>query len=215
MKQRKLAFVIILGLISFGLYDLYWLSVTRKEMLAKGQTIIALWKVFVYPLLLVVAAIALSIAGSAKQSTGFTAGFAILLVAAMVAWIVLGIRFLKQYCQAADTLTNHDLAYLYSFWMGILLYLFRVGFIWEAIVQYHFNRIGVTPASAGNVAQAAPVPPLAPNQTQPASMNGPNIVSPQPSPISPQPVLIQPQAAPVHSSPAPIANDQPPSAPGA
>lgn len=194
MKQRKLAFVIIVGLITFSIYDLYWLISTRKEMIAKGYKIPSLWRVVLYPLLLVLAAIASDIFGSAYKTTAGTVFFVILTTGAVIAWIVLWIRFMSGYCRAAEQLTNHDLTYRYGFWMGMLLYLFRVGFIWEAIMQYHYNRLGSPIVDPYHV--AAPTLPQAPQQTINADpvIHSPSFQSvPQPSNPSP-PVAQQPLA---------------------
>lgn len=164
MKQRKLAHVIILGLITLGIYDVYWLISTRKEMIAKGYKIPSLWRAILYPLLVFLAGIAFVVVGSEQNTMTFSILAVVCLLGSLLVAIILGIRFLGGYCRAAEQITNHDLAYGYSFWMGVVLYLFRVGFIWEAIVQYHFNRIGMMPAAvtAAGFPQPAPGPAAAP-----------------------------------------------------
>lgn len=182
MKQRKLAFVIILGLITLGFYDLYWLFSTRGEMVAKGHKVLSLWRALLYPLIGIAAAILIAVFGS-SLGHGLTSTLivVVLIFLSVIAWIVLWIRFLASYCRAAEQITNNDLAYNYGFWMGILLYIFRVGFIWEAIVQYHFNRLG-TPA------------PVVPQAYSPTPIPSPP-TTPLP-PANPQPPVSQPQVIP-------------------
>jgi hypothetical protein len=142
MKKRNLAAVVILGLITFGLYDLYWLSSTRKEMIAKGYQVASLWRAIVYP----------------------NAIFILIVMGSFLAWFVLGVRFLSSYCHAVEKVTKNELTYSYSFWMGIVMYLFRVGFIWEAIIQNNFNKLEQTP-----VAESSSQPTQPAIATQPPS----------------------------------------------
>jgi hypothetical protein len=166
MKKRNLAAVVILGLITFGLYDLYWLSSTRKEMIAKGYQVASLWRAIVYPFLGIIASIvALTIVESgSKNSPALNAIFILIVMGSFLAWFVLGVRFLSSYCHAVEKVTKNELTYSYSFWMGIVMYLFRVGFIWEAIIQNNFNKLEQTP-----VAESSSQPTQPAIATQPPS----------------------------------------------
>src|SRR5579864_8428791 len=124
MKQRKLAFVIIIGLLTLGIYDLYWLIMTRKEMIAKGYSLPSLWRAILYPMLGIIAGITLDITSAGGNAAILNIVSILVILGGFIAAIVFGIRFLAAYCRIAEEITNHDITYRYAFWLGMLLYLF-------------------------------------------------------------------------------------------
>ena len=47
MKKRNIVIIVILALITFGLYSIFWYFMTRKEMVSRGADIPTAWLVFV------------------------------------------------------------------------------------------------------------------------------------------------------------------------
>jgi hypothetical protein len=167
MRKRSLAMVVILGLITFGIYQLYWLISTRKEMVQRGAYVprvlilflplIALAVLALLQLLLQVGFSAVSAEG-APTATGphileiFMVTFAIL---AAIALIPVTFYWIYKYCQAAERVTGGQITTNFAFAMYALLTIFGVGFIWPAIVQDTFNKLSDANPPAAQQASSA------------------------------------------------------------
>ncbi|MEK7602750.1 MAG: DUF4234 domain-containing protein [Patescibacteria group bacterium] len=63
MKKRSLGKMFLLFVLTLGIYRLYWLIMTRKEMVSKGQKIPNIW-LFLLPYILLVISLGIMIGGS-------------------------------------------------------------------------------------------------------------------------------------------------------
>lgn len=162
--------VLVLTLVTLGIYEIYWLYVVRKELNAKLQGQVKSWPVSV--LFAPIAVIVLMTLGYAvmsqvstqDSSTGDSLYFlvgALAVIALMVIPFIWFYKFTKLVSAATPQASNS----LYLIWL--LLTIFGVGFIWPMIVQSHLNSASALPPQQNPVA-APPVPPTPATQPVPA-----------------------------------------------
>jgi hypothetical protein len=153
MRKRSLAVVIILSLITFGIYSLYWLISTRNELVRRGAQIPRVI-VLILPLLILVGLAALqfivqfafSMASSGTDvptSTGphifeiFTIGVGVLCA---IALIPVTFYWMYKYCQGAQLVTGGRVTTSFAYGLWAVLFIFNVSFIWPGIMQNAYNQ---------------------------------------------------------------------------
>ena len=149
MQKRNPVTVILLSLITFGIYQLYWFVVTRREMVKKGYKIPSIWWVLA-PLLGFFGVALLQFLGrfvisSADVDTGSTVInliSSLVGLAAILAIIPVAIYWMWQYCKAVEGVTKRNFEASLAFFVWLLLAFFGVAFIWSGIAQDYFNKIG-------------------------------------------------------------------------
>jgi len=182
MKHREVWKVIVFGIITLGIYDIYWLYSTRKEMVALGQKIPRLIILFLPIIALLATALIQFIAGLASGSASvngdMTRGvpavvniITILLgVLSVIGMIVISIYWFYQYSKAVYMVTAGQVSIGLSMGLLILLNAVNVGFVWCAIIQDGLNKVGqpspvgqpVQPVAAGFTPPTNPMPPTDP-----------------------------------------------------
>jgi cytochrome bd-type quinol oxidase subunit 2 len=143
-KYRNIAFVIVLSLITFGIYYLYWLISTQRELKQHGQEVPSVWWMFA-PLLIIIAAILIALAGGIH---GHAAGFA---AATIVAIIIGGIGALilfiypffwfYKYCKAVETVTHERTSLLLGYGSWLALHIVGFAWLWPGIIQDGLNSL--------------------------------------------------------------------------
>lgn len=151
MQQRSVTKVILLTLVTFGIYGIYWLVVTRREMVKNGQNIPSLFIIFAPLLLLVLVALLEIINGfvfSKTDSYGASGGSSVIDVLAIILGILAFVGIFPaclfwyyKYCKAAEQLSNGEISFSYSYGLFILTSVFSVYFIWPGIMQEGFNKL--------------------------------------------------------------------------
>ena len=159
MKNRSVLTVILFSFLTLGIYTLFWLRDTRKELLRTGVKILPV-KVLLFPAIALIGAALLqfvihyatnmSNTGDISSTGGAnTAGVILNLLTVIVGVLVvlvvlpLTIFWFYRYCQAVETITNKQSSLGVSF--GLLLVLNFVGFsfVWPGIIQDAFNKLSV------------------------------------------------------------------------
>lgn len=147
MKKRNPYFVAIVSLITLGIYQLYWLIVTKNEMVRKGAKIPTIFLVFA-PLLglLLVAVLQIvvrfAIAGNDDSALKAIANILSVLVGivSLFALIPFGVYWFYKYCKGVEHTTKKQTSFDLSFWMGIAAWALSVPFIWAGVMQNRFNK---------------------------------------------------------------------------
>jgi hypothetical protein len=160
MKKRDPFIVLLLSLITGGIYNLYWLYVTRREIVTTLNNEKAIWPVWILlsPILGVIAALALYMLIAIVL--GFQGTFVphdtplmntvifLFGAASIIAFIVVPIMWMHRYCKALAT-AIHSADSSTSFTIWILLTIFGVGFIWNLLTQIDINKfVGTQPVAA-------------------------------------------------------------------
>jgi len=177
MTKRNPWLVLLFSLITLGIYTLYWLYVTRKEMVAVLQDKKAVWPVIILfaPYLAILGAAILygvsSFVFTSVESDQFFAqqptalNIVLFLVGGIstVLAIVLPFIWFYKFCRAIYTVSRHtETGLLFGLW--IALNIFAVGAIWYVIAQNDLNKAGApAPADPGT----PPVTPQPPSQPFP------------------------------------------------
>jgi hypothetical protein len=125
MKKRDPLVVILLTLVTFGIYGLYWLYSTREEMVKKSAKIPPFW-ILLLPLLLFVAAlleIVVHFVSLNNNSTTVTItnGAAILLGVGALIGIPYSIYFMYKFCGGLAKVTRKRLNQNSCFLLFIVL----------------------------------------------------------------------------------------------
>lgn len=151
MKQRSVGMVIFLSFITLGIYPLFWMHDTRKEMLARGaKDIPSVWLLAVpavISVLLIMTFLIILVAGSVADSSLGIAAFVPIIgyMVATVIWTGVLIYWLYKYSQAVDYVTKGQVSFTLSFALGLALLFFGLFFVWPGIIQDGFNKVGVEP----------------------------------------------------------------------
>lgn len=230
MKKRNPLAVFLLSIVTFGIYDLYWLAKTRKELNDKTSIKIpSIWILFIPAIIAVVAVIALLIAsfahsgatttftqvktingttttttvntGSSSSLHGAVLIFLIVYIMDMIALVVVGFMWFLKFSKAVNEYTSGKMSTGVTFLLTWFLHLIGV-----AIVQDAFNGM-IDHGQAPGVAPAA-MSPMMPAQSQNQPMADPNenpevIVNIPEEPATPEVSVATPQspAVPVAETP--------------
>ena len=158
MRKRNLVFVLVLSIVTVGLYDIYWAFSTRNELKRLGQDVPSPWIAFLptiglFTIIFAQLFIHYHEANNALQygvnnSNGlvtiiniFSAIFGFI---AVVAILPLALYWLWKYSEAVENITKGALTTGASFGLAIVLGMFGGIVVWPAIIQYHFNKISET-----------------------------------------------------------------------
>ena len=149
MKNRSVPKVIIFSLITLGIYTLFWLRDTRKELVNRGQDVLPV-KILLLPVAALVAVGLLQfLSHFLLQDTGesnlvlkISNILAIVVgILVVVAVIPLTIWWYYKYCQAVEAVTKGQTSLALSFGLLIVLSVLGFAFIWPGIIQDGFNRL--------------------------------------------------------------------------
>ncbi len=166
MKKRNPIAVLFLSYITLGVYVIYWLYITRKEIterLGNPQAIPPVWTMFAPLGGFILIALLMLIMNSADGT-----GTAIVNIASALLGIVLMVglfyfvfRFMWRYCKAVYDLT-HGTDGSTLFWIWVVGDLFGLGPIAMLMAQNDLNRYirdhgSVSQPSTGSVDPATPL----------------------------------------------------------
>jgi hypothetical protein len=168
MEKREVWKVIVFGLITLGIYDLYWLYKTREELVAKGAqiprfiilllpTILLLAAALVSMIILLATATPTTVNGTATFESDNTPAasipFFIIMGLGALAYIPITLWWLYRYSQGVELATKGEVSKGLSFFMAIVLGVFSVSFVWPGFIQDAFNK--VKPANPAKHAKKA------------------------------------------------------------
>ena len=148
MKNRSLVTMLLLTIVTLGIYQLYWLYDTQRELRAKNYNVPSILILFA-PYLALIGIILLNIIINFVFSTtdGGTTSPGILgllsLIIGVVAFIALvpvALYWYYRYCKAIELVTDGTFPFDMSYLSIILLSIFGVNFVWPFFVQYYLNR---------------------------------------------------------------------------
>jgi uncharacterized membrane protein len=196
MKNRNPLAVFGLSIITFGIYDLYWLAVTRKELNDKTQQDIpSIWLLIlsVIPLIVGYSIIISASTNSADKPAHrlVLTGVVLTSLGALLALVVSLVWFFN-FSKAVNEYTSGKMSTAISFLILWLIHLLGV-----ALIQDVFNDMVGSPQLA--TAAATPGIAVAPLSVPQASPVAPQTFAPTPQP-SAQIVAPNPPAAPVAST---------------
>lgn len=213
MKQRNIMAVLLLSIITLGIYDLFWLVSVKKELNAKTKVHIpTLWLLFA-PILLLVATVIImftvsaSTSGSLGESSREGLNILVILVDMFAILVILPVAFywFFKFSKAVSEYTNGAMSTAVSF---LLLFLLR--FVGLALIQDHFNDMLSGKVQPGAVGSGEATPAM-----QPVFQQAPSPASTMPSQVSQPPLTPTdtPMAPTIHTPPSNNAPTAPPTPP--
>lgn len=145
MKRRSLVTITILSIITLGLYGLYWVFVTRDELVKKGEDVPSPW-IFVGPLLALLGIAVLQIIAKFtglgdNAQAGINVLSALVGFFAVIAVLPLSIYWVYKYSKAVDSVTKGKLDSDTCLAMALVLNVLGFGFIWPIVVQHYYNEL--------------------------------------------------------------------------
>jgi len=151
LHERSVVEVVVLSIVTFGIYQLYWMYITNKELGESKQDVVPV-KWFIIPVVILVGMIIIaatlliigavlgkeSDVGTAIAATGAVFMFLTytLFLPAFFAIYGYWIYWLYKFSQAIDKLTKEKVQFLVTFLLGLLV----GGIIWTAITQHLLNE---------------------------------------------------------------------------
>lgn len=153
MKQRSPGIVIVLTIVTLGIYSLFWLRDTKNDMRRFGQTQVPSMWWLVTPVLVLLAGYAVLVGGyMASGATNESSNSVAMPVISIIAVLVLIPAYLLatfyplfwyyRYCQAVEKVTGGALQLNTSYVLYILGWLLGIPyFIFQYKVQNTFNKI--------------------------------------------------------------------------
>jgi membrane protease YdiL (CAAX protease family) len=180
MKHRNIVTVIILSLITLGIYDLYWLASTKKELNARTRVHVpTLWLLF-SPILLFLPMIIILLATRGIDQSVTTIISIVLGIVVVIGVTVVPVYWFLKYSKAVSEYTNGTIETAIAF---LLLWLLR--FVGIAVIQDKFNNM----VAAGGASAVVGVPAFAASTPTPAvSAVAQQLANPAPqfqSPVKP------------------------------
>ena len=163
MKKRSPIIVLLLSLVTLGIYHIYWLYITRKEVSYKLQNQVPSWPLvvlfspFIVILLIVLLYADLSSVG-VEPNSGINSLYFLVGSLAVLALIIIPFIWIYKFTKLISALTPQISNSLYLIW--VILAIFGVSIIWPVIVQSHLNGI-----IDGQQPEQPALPPSAPPAT--------------------------------------------------
>jgi hypothetical protein len=171
MKRRSPAAVLLLPIATLGLYCLYWLYRTRKEVVARNGDPNSIPPVFVLfaPCILFLALIffgfAFAWADGSNQAFSFVVGMLTVLVG-LGAMVAMPLWWFWRFCSAITELAKGmDLAQLYVLYI-VISWVVGLPMVWMLIAQIELNKYLESTANAGQAGAGTP-----PSHEAPAHAN--------------------------------------------
>lgn len=154
MKTREIWKVVVLGIITLGIYDLYWLYLTYKELRTKGNKIppfslLLLPGILLFLVLVLQFGLRSTVADSTDVNSFSTPSPAhrisnlvsvLIGLFSVLFGLVYSLVWFYRYSQAVERVTRGKLSTGVCFVLAIFLNGSYLGFIWPAIVQNAFNN---------------------------------------------------------------------------
>jgi len=147
MKHRSILRLLVLSIVTLGIYQLLWLKQTRDEMVRKGAKIPP-FLMLLSPILAVVGLFALWLmlgvqadAYGDTLSTSADIGIVVASIVAVISIPLVSLYWFYQYCYGVDQVTHGQTSFGISYVLFIVFTLFGVNFIWPFIIQDGFNKV--------------------------------------------------------------------------
>lgn len=139
VKKRNLWLVALFSVATFGIYMIYWLYATRKEIISVNGNPKSIPRVIILftPILALVLILILSLAAGGQARTG-TALMLLSASAFIPVFLAVGIWWFYRYNKAAAAVSAQDFGAMFLIW--ILCSVFGVPLIWQLVTQYKFNK---------------------------------------------------------------------------
>jgi hypothetical protein len=159
MKKRNPAAVLLLPLVTLGIYAIYWLVVTRRELLQRSgqpKAIPSVWLLFL-PLLLLIALVAGSFAAQYAGSARIAVTIVLVLtgITGVIGIIGVPLWWFWQYCKVLGQQSGTNPSEHYVFFV-VIGYIFSLTPVWMLIVQQNLNRIADHDAGQHHLHPAPP-----------------------------------------------------------
>jgi uncharacterized membrane protein YjgN (DUF898 family) len=140
--------MILLTIVTLGLYQIYWTYKTRQELVAQKQDVPP-FKLLLAPILILLVLIPLQVAYRFMENTGSNAAINIISIVlgvlALLVMVPIGLYWFYKYCKAVEEVTEGDLTFGMSYGLFIAAAVFSVNFLWPFLIQYSFNKLSDTP----------------------------------------------------------------------
>lgn len=156
MKNRSVAKVILLSLITLGIYTLFWLNATRKELIEHGQKVPPL-KILLAPFIVLIGVpilqiiVHFSITDNGSGSPDLASSLNILSLAigggVMLVFVPVAVWWFYKYCSAVEVITDGQTSLSFSLCLIIGLTFFGLSFVWPGIIQDGLNRLSAIPTA--------------------------------------------------------------------
>lgn len=150
MQRRSLVTMIILTIVTLGIYQLLWIYFTNKELRSKGMKVLPVMWLFLPFLLLVGIALlqflvrfAFNQAGNDPNIGGTLVNLLsiVLGIIAILAVIPVALYWFYRYCQGLEQVTNKEISLGFSLGLLAIFAFFGVTFLWPFIIQYRLNEL--------------------------------------------------------------------------
>ena len=170
MKKRNPFLVLLLSIVTLGIYALYWLYITRKEILQYAENKNAIWPVayLLAPILAIVIIFPLALLNQGDSPVNKAVQALVFLVgaAAIIGSLVIPFIWFYKYSKTTGEVTK-GLEGITLFILLIILSMFAATIVWQVLVQIELNKFvdkqfgGNTPQPEAPAPTQSPTPPSA------------------------------------------------------
>lgn len=214
MKKRNIAFVLLMSFLTLGIYIIYWLYATRKELLnylPDKNTIPRVFYLFLPWLVLIslflLMSVVMAFAGTNDSAANIMSIFVTIFgLVGFIGGIVVAFWWFYRYFKGVEMVTNGtDATLMYVLWILLSL---MIGPVWTLLVQNDINKFidnGYRPLAKEPPQQWQQ--PMQPGPQAPYQPMPPQQPYYPPAPAAPAPVYYGPPAP---SMPAPSAGQHEP-----
>ena len=155
MKHRSVGSVILLSLFTLGIYTLFWLAETRREMTNLGHRIPPVkyllapifFMIVVIPLQFIVHFVFSTVDGSGSIGSDnllekIVNIFSLLVpIVAIIGLIPVSLWWFYRYCQAVEVTTNQQTSFGVSYGLLLVCAITGLSFVWPGLIQDGFNKL--------------------------------------------------------------------------
>ncbi len=151
MKKRSVASVVLLTIVTLGIYALFWLYYTKKDLMRYGQKIPSMWTLFLPVLLIIQVMLIAAVTGGLREGsdTSFSPGFMVVISLLYVFATFYPLYWMYQYCKAASAATNNYVQLGWSYAVYVVTWVMGITMpIWVGMMQDSFNKATMIPEFA-------------------------------------------------------------------
>lgn len=149
MHKRSLIKVFLLTIFTLGIYELYWLIMTRRDMIRLKApvppSILVPFVPIVFGVISMLAALTIYSNGRSDMPVALVVLLGVFSACSFLAGLALCISWTWQYSRGIEYVTDRHITQKVGFWLSVLAGFCNATFIWILLIQHEYNNASIKP----------------------------------------------------------------------
>ena len=149
MQKRSLVKVFLLTIITLGIYELYWLIMTRRDMIRLKApvppSILVPFVPLAFGIIAMLSALTIYSNGRSDMPVALVILLGVFSACSFLAGIILWVNWAWEYSRGVETVTDGHVTQRVAFWLWIAAGFFNAGFVWFLLMQHEYNNSPAKP----------------------------------------------------------------------